>query len=103
MQHLTLETELDAPDHRLFFLLPAIAVPGVMEPPFLTLLLDLARLVVDHTGDRTTPRKEQARPVEAIGEVLHMQIRDFIGATLARTRDDIPPWVDGLHIPSRHI
>src|SRR5258708_2615459 len=98
MQHFPFETALDPPDHWLFLLLPSVALPGVMEPPFLTLLLDLACLVIDHAGNRATTRKEQTRPVEAIGEVLHVQIGDLIGPTLARTRDHIAPRIDGPHI-----
>ena len=74
-----------------------------MEPPLLTLLADFARLVVDHTGDRTTPREEEPRASQPIGEVLNIQIRHFIGATFARTRDEITALINGLHIPTGNI
>src|SRR5947209_11606904 len=74
-----------------------------MEPPLLTLLADFTRLVVDHTGDRTTPREEEPRASQPIGEVLNLQIRHFIGATFARTRDEITTLIDGLDIPTRNI
>src|SRR6266700_4614785 len=68
MQDFPLETKLDAPHHRLFFHLPSIGLPQVMKPPFLTLLADFTRLVVDDTGDRATPRKEEPRASQPIGE-----------------------------------
>src|SRR5438309_5351503 len=72
MQDFSFETELDAPYHRLFFHVPSIGLPQVMEPPFLTLLADFARLVIDGTGDRATPREEEPRTGEPIGEVLNV-------------------------------
>src|SRR6266705_3005194 len=84
MQHLPFETELDAPHHRLFFHVPSIGLPEVMEPPLLTLLADFARLVVNHTGDRATPREEKPGTSEAIREVLNLQIRHFIRSSFPR-------------------
>src|SRR5438132_2201308 len=68
MQHFPFETELDAPHHRLFFHVPSIGLPEVMEPPLLALLADFTCLVIDHTGDRATPREEEPGAREAIGE-----------------------------------
>src|SRR6266487_3726422 len=82
MQHFPFEAELHPPYDRLFFHIPSIGLPQVMEPPLLTLLADFTRLVVDDTGDRATPREEEPRTSEAIGEVLNLQIRHFIGAAL---------------------
>src|SRR5438132_10066952 len=71
MQHFPLETKLDAPHHRLFFHVPSMGLPEVMKPPFLTLLANFARLVVDDTGDRATPREEKPRASQPIGEILN--------------------------------
>src|SRR5947209_16890118 len=72
MQHFPFETELDAPHHRLFFYIPSIGLPQIMEPPLLTVLTDFARLVVDHTGDRATPREEEPGTSEPIGVVFYL-------------------------------
>src|SRR6266700_7784161 len=103
MQDFSFETELDSPHYWLFFHVPSIGLPQVMEPPLLTLLADFARLVVDHTGDRTSPREEEPRASQPIREVLNLQISHFIRSPFARTRDEIAALIDGLHIPSGHI
>src|SRR6266576_4324686 len=67
MQDFPFETELHPPHHRLFFHVPSIGLPQVMEPPLLALLTDFARLVVNDTGDRATSREEEPRASEPIG------------------------------------
>src|SRR2546429_82305 len=103
MQHLPFETELDPPHRRLFFHVPSIGLPQVMEPPLLTLLADFARLVVDDTGDRATPREEEPRTREPIGEILDVQIGHLIRSTLAGARDEITTLINRLHIPPSNI
>src|SRR6266516_1387637 len=103
MQDFPFETELDSPHYRLFFHLPSMGLPQVMEPPLLTVLANFARLVVDDTGDRASPREEEPRTGEPIGEVLNVQIGHFIGASFARARDEITTLIDGLHIPTGNI
>src|SRR6266700_1485617 len=103
MQDFPFETELHPPHHRLFFHVPSIGLPEVMKPPFLALLADFARLIVNHTGDRATPREEEPRASQPIGEVLNLQICHLIGATLTGARDEITALIDGLHIPTRNI
>src|SRR6266567_8200151 len=103
MQYFPFETELHPPHDRLFFHLPSIGLPEVMEPPLLTLLANFARLVVDDTGDRATPREEKPRTSQAIREVLNLQIGHFIRSPLTGARNEITALIDGLHIPTGNI
>src|SRR6266516_6999224 len=103
MQYSPFETEPHPPHYRLFFHVPSMGLPQVMEPPLLTVLANFARLVIDDTGDRATPREEKPRTSQPIREVLNLQIGHFIRSPLTGARNEITALIDGLHIPTRNI
>src|SRR5579863_3858807 len=102
-QHITPETELDTPHHRMRLIIPPVAMPDVMHPPLLTLLDDLTSLVINHTGDWPTTREQKARSFETIGEVLNVQVSHFIHPPLTRTRHKFFALDYRLNIPTSNI
>src|SRR6266849_9446589 len=92
MKSFPFELDLNPPHRAVPSFVPAVQPPDVGKPLFAG-LLHLSRLVVNCAGERTAFGEIEARFFEAKGMLIDMQvdipIRNVVGSSLARARDEV--------------